>query len=315
MNFKDRFLIFFISIMFLLIGCGKEKGIEKEGSNKKDLKDLSMPEILSAKIIPEMATKMSDIKVIVDGNRLNQKGVVIHYQWKKNGEDIEGATNSHLSPENFSKGDKLSVIIIPSKDGKEGKPFESRTVIVHNSPPTIKGIALIPDVIFRGSRVQAKVDAEDPDGDEISFTYQWILNGKELVDQKGDTLEGVDLKRGDKVSVRVMASDGEIECEPIVSRTLIVQNSPPKIHSNPPPFAKDGGIYQYNVEATDPDGDPIQFSLGPSAPHGMVIDAKTGVIQWKIPAGTNRDYRIEIFADDGNGGRSVQRYILMVGAR
>ncbi|RBW51404.1 putative Ig domain-containing protein [Marinobacter sp. F3R11] len=63
------------------------------------------------------------------------------------------------------------------------------------------------------------------------------------------------------------------------ARRLNASNRPPEIHSTPIVSAVEGELYQYLVEATDPDSrDTIEFNLQ-VAPSGMVIDA-TGNIQW-----------------------------------
>ena len=54
---------------------------------------------------------------------------------------------------------------------------------------------------------------------------------------------------------------------------------PPGITSAPSTSAYVGEAYAYAVLATDPEGDPLTFSLS-AAPAGMTIDSQTGFIQW-----------------------------------
>ena len=56
-------------------------------------------------------------------------------------------------------------------------------------------------------------------------------------------------------------------------------NIPPVIESDPVTTAKEGVVYTYDVEATDPNGDTITYSLTTS-PTGMTINSTTGVISW-----------------------------------
>jgi len=56
-------------------------------------------------------------------------------------------------------------------------------------------------------------------------------------------------------------------------------NSSPIIESDPVTTAKEGGIYTYDVEATDPNEDTLTYSLTVS-PTGMTINSTTGVISW-----------------------------------
>jgi len=56
-------------------------------------------------------------------------------------------------------------------------------------------------------------------------------------------------------------------------------NNPPVITSTPVTTGTEGAAYSYDVEATDPDGDVLTFSLT-SSPAGMTIDPASGLIQW-----------------------------------
>jgi hypothetical protein len=56
-------------------------------------------------------------------------------------------------------------------------------------------------------------------------------------------------------------------------------NRQPDITSNPPVTVEHETTFSYDVEASDPDHDPLTFSLT-DAPTGMTIDADTGLITW-----------------------------------
>ena len=56
-------------------------------------------------------------------------------------------------------------------------------------------------------------------------------------------------------------------------------NSSPVIESDPVTTAKEGAVYTYDVEATDPNEDTLTYSL-PINPTGMTINSTTGVITW-----------------------------------
>jgi len=56
-------------------------------------------------------------------------------------------------------------------------------------------------------------------------------------------------------------------------------NISPVIESDPVATAKEGAVYTYAVEATDPNEDILTYSLTIS-PTGMTINSTTGVITW-----------------------------------
>jgi len=61
----------------------------------------------------------------------------------------------------------------------------------------------------------------------------------------------------------------------------------------------------------DPEGDPITFSLA-SAPPGMTIDSKTGVITWRVSEKYAGTHIVEIVAQDPLGIRVTQKYPLSI---
>ena len=70
-------------------------------------------------------------------------------------------------------------------------------------------------------------------------------------------------------------------------------NSSPVIESDPVTTAKEGVVYTYDVEATDPNGDTLTYSLTTS-PTGMTINSTTGVISWTPTAAGSFDVTVEV---------------------
>ena len=73
-------------------------------------------------------------------------------------------------------------------------------------------------------------------------------------------------------------------------------NNPPVITSTPIETATLEKLYTYTIEANDPDGDALTYSLTTS-PAGMAIDAATGIITW-IPTAIG-SYDVTIVVSDG----------------
>jgi len=70
-------------------------------------------------------------------------------------------------------------------------------------------------------------------------------------------------------------------------------NSSPVIESDPVTTAKEGVAYTYDVEATDPNGDTLTYSLTTS-PTGMTINSNTGVINWTPAAAGSVEVTVEV---------------------
>jgi hypothetical protein len=84
-------------------------------------------------------------------------------------------------------------------------------------------------------------------------------------------------------------------------------NHAPEITSTPGLLADLGNPYRYQVQATDPDHNPLTYQLL-SAPQGMSIDPLTGLTQWLDPVtGT---YQIVVGALDNQGLGAAQSFTL-----
>ncbi len=69
--------------------------------------------------------------------------------------------------------------------------------------------------------------------------------------------------------------------------------------------------YIYNVQAVDPDGDAITYTLL-DGPDGMTLDAATGQLTWQTTSQDAGTYPILIQVADPAGATAVQRYDLVV---
>ena len=74
-------------------------------------------------------------------------------------------------------------------------------------------------------------------------------------------------------------------------------NSAPVIESEAITTAKEGAVYTYDVEATDPNGDILTYSLTTS-PNGMAINSATGVISWTPTTAGN--FEVTVKVSDGS---------------
>ncbi len=88
-------------------------------------------------------------------------------------------------------------------------------------------------------------------------------------------------------------------------------NNPPVFNSFPVTNATSTLEYTYDADATDPDGDILEYSLL-HAPSGMSIDATTGVINWTPTDGQIGDHTVDIQVTDSGQETDTQNYTLSV---
>jgi RHS repeat-associated protein len=88
-------------------------------------------------------------------------------------------------------------------------------------------------------------------------------------------------------------------------------NRAPAITAVPVVEADSGHGYRYDVNASDPDGDPVSFRLA-SGPAGMTIEAQTGLISWNPTESDLGTHPVTVRAEDGRGGFTEQTFDVTV---
>lgn len=91
-----------------------------------------------------------------------------------------------------------------------------------------------------------------------------------------------------------------------------VPNAPPVITSVPAVVSTAEVLYEYQVEANDPDGTTLQYSLATN-PTGMAIDVNTGLVNWTPSnAQAGQLHNVEVLATDAHGAIGSQAYTVAV---
>ncbi|MFQ5842684.1 MAG: Ig domain-containing protein [Thermodesulfobacteriota bacterium] len=292
-------------VLMFIVGCTGEAPEKPAGRN-------TPPSIRSIKVTPENPSTDTELRVELKAHDSEGDPVQYQYQWVKNGRDIPGANGQTLTGDHFRKGNSISIRVAPSDGKLQGKEAFSDPIRIFNSIPKVTMISIDPEFPRRNSPLKARVEASDPDGDTIAFSYQWVKNGNVLMGEHSEILRDSTLRKGDKVTLRVTPYDMEGTGEQVASQEIAILNSAPIITSSPQAQKLKSTLYRYQVVAQDPDGDPITFSLSPSSPRGMTIDPQTGLIQWKIGRDDAGTHTIEIIATDGDEGRCTQKYNLTI---
>jgi hypothetical protein len=301
-------VLVFMTASLVLLACSSEKGPEQKDKEALPEKAAQEEKAASTTPPPSKAPKSYSLEiypgdpVITSAVKIRPSGFGpsdVKITWLLNGSPI-----STISPEQFDiavlrsvKGD-----IIQAKAVVDNTEVFSNTVIVRNSLPELTKVKLMPETFKPGDTLRIDAEAKDADGDPVAIEYEWKVNDKPAGTGKNI---GKVLKRGDKFSVKVMPFDGEeYGHHAYLEREL--KNVPPMfVEDNR--FIFEGGIFSFRPQATDPDGDPVQYSLK-SGPDGMTIEAETGVVMWTVPPELNKAITFIVAAEDGQGGRSEMAY-------
>ncbi len=246
----------------------------------------------SVSLIPERPTARSEVKAVLNG-----QAEKVEFLWLVNGKKVEGVAGDSLASGEFKKGDVIKVSALA--DGMES----SAEIKVANSAPSIMSVEIKPATLVAGTDVTANIEAFDPDNDQLRYEYRWFVNEMIFFDA---VLSGKAFKRGDSVSLKVVAYDGQEESEPLEAAGLRTGNSPPSFVSTPPAgFSK---FFIYDLKASDPDGDEVGYALL-KGPKGMEVRGSR--IEWDA-AGAEGPVDVVVSADDGHGGSTQQSFNLTV---
>lgn len=134
----------------------------------------------------------------------DQDGDELSYEWSAGKGDIDGdgATVAWSAPE--SEG--IYNIAVRVTDGNGGEVTDSITITVRvNHPPTITSLIADADWVTPLSSCRIECNAEDPDGDELS--YEWSASGGDI-SGTGSSVTWTAPDRAGPCNITVAVTDG-----------------------------------------------------------------------------------------------------------
>ena len=222
------------------------------------------PSLDSVTIAPEGPTEFDTVEVTLgDATDLDGDDIEYAYAWYVNG--VLTSDGESLSPTRFVGGDRIEVRVTPSDLFDAGTEVVSNELTAVNNPPVMVGVTLAPADAFTNDVIEATPKAIDHDGDAVSFSYAWYVDGTKL-SVTTSTLDGsTDFDRDDEVYVVVTPNDGTVDGAPATSATLTINNTPP---SKPAVSFVDYDITDEDdlvclveTDSVDADGDSVTYSF------------------------------------------------------
>ncbi len=176
---------------------------------------------------------------------------------------------------------------------------------VLNRPPTITN-PIAAEAVHMGRRYSRDFNATDLDGDALAWSLStnatWVAVGP-----VNGTVWGRAPTLGARYYVNASVADGS-GGRASVNYTLTVGNSPPTITTPPISTSSLRGPLTKAMAATDPDGDPLAWSLATNA-SATSINAATGVITGSgIPPPGAFYYHVTVA--DGLGGQDSVNFTI-----
>ena len=165
-----------------------------------------------------------------------------------------------------------------------------------NNPPVITPI---PDAtITVGETFTYTVEAADPDGDDLVYSLTTDPSTDMTIEQNSGVISWTPAAIG-SYEVTIEVSDGELtDTQRFTITVAEPSNQAPVITSAPVTSVTLGDTYNYPVEASDPNGDDLTYSLATNPSTDMSIDENSGVINWTPTA--IGSYEVTVEVSDGS---------------
>jgi len=164
------------------------------------------------------------------------------------------------------------------------------------------------------------IQGYDPDGDPLAYHLTAVSPTTLPAGLTFDSATGriqwpTTVSQEGSYSFSVTVDDGRGLTSPAQAFTVVVsaaaKNSPPSITTNPETVAVLGNLYAYDLAATDPDHDPLLWSLD-TAPPGLSIDPVRGTVRWNPTDDQVGSFPVTVRVNDPYGGSATQSYTINV---
>lgn len=221
---------------------------------------------------------------------------------------LGGSGTQPLTP-----GGSSSPVTVMFQDGTRDRfNFGVTLLAPGNTPPVFSSAPNTQAGV--GATYTYQAVASDADGDAATFRLPVAPEGMTINAQTGQITWTPTASQVGVQQVQVVADDGR---GGTATQTFSLQvsvnptNRTPVFQSVPVVQVAPGALYVYNAVAVDPDGDTLHYFLD-NAPTGMTVNAATGQVTYQTSAAGT--FSVQLRADDGHGGSTVQAYVLAVGA-
>lgn len=200
---------------------------------------------------------------------------------------------------------------IAVSDDRGASAQQSFTLAVTEPPNNAPVISSTPSTsVMAGQAYSYVVAASDADGDTLQYALQqapagMVLNGTSL-----QWTPSVSQVGSHPVQLRVTDGRGGEAMQNFSIAVTELPNQAPVISSTPTTSITAGGLFQYQVQGNDADGDALQFSLT-RGPSGASMNTG-GLLSWQTADANVGNHPITVRLTDSRGAYAEQSFTLTV---
>jgi len=179
----------------------------------------------TVELSPAMPVAEDDLEVSATGTDPDGDVITFAYSWTVDGVDSSHAGDTVPAVDTL-RGQVWEVTIVPNDGEDPGEPV-TVGVTIDNTAPAIVVAELGPEPAFETTTLEALYVAEDIDGDAVSASYAFYVNGSLVQDSTDPTINGDHFDKGQQVRAVVTPTDGFANGNPANTNTVEILNSPP----------------------------------------------------------------------------------------
>jgi hypothetical protein len=189
------------------------------------------------------------------------------YEWTNDttGTVLSTTTPLVLDTSMGALGDQLScTLTVTDASGGTATSTTSAQIEGPNAPPIIASLTLTPDPLYTNENLSATISTSDPDGDLLSFVYEWKVSGTVVQNSASNILASSLYNKNEEISLTLFLTDG-VDTTSMMS-TIICQNSlstAPTVTITPaaPIMGIDDLTCSLTGTSTDADGDTVSYEF------------------------------------------------------
>lgn len=163
------------------------------------------PRITTLDVYPQYPVIGDTIKIEAVTFDKEDDPVTISYQWSKNETLLPVETSTLKVTEEFKRGDKISVRLIPHDGKTYGTPL-TLNIVIANASPVIQPSEDMLNI--EGSFYSYRVKAHDPDGDKLVYTLKSAPSGMTINPVTGQIEWSIPTSFRGEAPVSISVTDG-----------------------------------------------------------------------------------------------------------
>jgi hypothetical protein len=216
-------------------------------------------------IEPGLPTTGDDLELVFQEEALDPNGDGLEYRiaWFQDDAARTDLSDNGVDASETTRGENWEVQV-RAFDGVLEGPLMTASVVILNSEPIVTQLAISPAEPLPADELVAAYSVEDVDGDTVSSTVLWSVDGLETW-HESTTLPAHATRRGEEWSIQVVAEDGFVDSDPGIARVTIGNTAPPAPSSvaiaPSAPTTADTLLCVVGGATEDSDEDPIAWSV------------------------------------------------------